>query len=115
MYECARFPSECLIVSLVYIERLVATSEVPILCTSWRPILLAGLILAQKVWDDRSLHNVDFSFFCPMFTLKEINHLEKKFLELIDYDVSVSSSLCAAAPRRAIRRNSFAQFFCAIL
>ena len=27
----------------------VATSEVPILCTSWRPILLAGLILAQKV------------------------------------------------------------------
>ena len=114
MYECARFPSECLIVSLVYIERLVATSEVPILCTSWRPILLAGLILAQKVWDDRSLHNVDFSFFCPMFTLKEINHLEKKFLELIDYDVSVSSSLCAA-PRRAIRRNSFAQFFCAIL
>lgn len=108
MYECARFPSECLIVSLVYIERLVATSEVPILCTSWRPILLAGLILAQKVWDDRSLHNVDFSFFCPMFTLKEINHLEKKFLELIDYDVSVSSSLCAA-PRRA------AQFFGAIL
>ena len=115
MYECARFPSECLIVSLVYIERLVATSEVPILCTSWRPILLAGLILAQKVWDDRSLHNVDFSFFCPMFTLKEINHLEKKFLELIDYDVSVSSSLCAA-PRRAAQfsdapRNSSAQFF----
>ena len=36
-----------------------------------------------KVWDDRSLHNVDFSRFCPMFTLKEINHLEKKFLELI--------------------------------
>ena len=117
MYECARFPSECLIVSLVYIERLVATSEVPILCTSWRPILLAGLILAQKVWDDRSLHNVDFSFFCPMFTLKEINHLEKKFLELIDYDVSVSSSLCAADPRRAAqfsdapRKSSSAQLF----
>ena len=115
MYECARFPSECLIVSLVYIERLVATSEVPILCTSWRPILLAGLILAQKVWDDRSLHNVDFSFFCPMFTLKEINHLEKKFLELIDYDVSVSSSLCAA-PRNSAQfsdapRNSSAQLF----
>ena len=26
-----------------------------------------------------------------MFTLKEINHLEKKFLELIEYDVSVSA------------------------
>ena len=56
----------------------------------------AALILAQKVWDDRSLHNVDFSVFCPMFTLKEINHLEKKFLELIGYDVSVNSSLYAS-------------------
>lgn len=96
VYDCARFPSECLIVSLVYMERLIAFSQVPILVTSWRPILLAALILAQKVWDDRSLHNVDFSTFCPMFTLKEINHLESKFLELIDYDVSISSSLYAS-------------------
>jgi len=96
VYDCARFPSECLIVSLVYIERLIAFSQVPLLVTSWRPILLAALILAQKVWDDRSLHNVDFSTFCPMFTLKEINHLEMKFLELIDYDVSISSSLYAS-------------------
>jgi len=96
VYDCARFPSECLIVSLVYMERLIAFSQVLILVTSWRPILLAALILAQKVWDDRSLHNVDFSTFCPMFTLKEINHLEMKFLELIDYDVSISSSLYAS-------------------
>ena len=73
VFECARIPSECLIVSLVYIERLIAVSGCPMLVTSWRPILLSALILAQKVWDDRSLHNVDFSVFCPMFTLKEIN------------------------------------------
>jgi len=96
VYECARIPSECLIVSLVYIERLIATSGCPILVTSWRPILLSALILAQKVWDDRSLHNIDFSVFCPMFTLKEINFLEKKFLELVDFDVSISASLYAS-------------------
>ena len=96
VYECARIPAECLIVSLVYIERLIAVSNCPMLVTSWRPILLSSLILAQKVWDDRSLHNIDFSVFCPMFTLKEINFLEKKFLELIDYDVSISASLYAS-------------------
>ena len=96
VYECARIPAECLIVSLVYIERLIAISGCPMLVTSWRPILLSALILAQKVWDDRSLHNIDFSVFCPMFTLKEINFLEKKFLELIDYDVSISASLYAS-------------------
>jgi len=31
-----------------------------------------------------------------MFTLAEINHLEKKFLELIDHDVSVNASLYAS-------------------
>ena len=81
VYECARIPAECLIVSLVYIERLIATSGCPMLVTSWRPILLSSLILAQKVWDDRSLHNIDFSVFCPMFTLREINFLEKKVRE----------------------------------
>jgi len=96
VYECAKFPSECLIISLVYIERLSAKSHVPLLVTSWRPILLAALILAQKVWDDKSLHNADFSLFCPMFTLKEINHLEIKFLELLEHDVSISASLYAS-------------------
>jgi len=96
VFECAEIPAECLIVSLVYMERIIATAGCPILVTSWRPILLASLILAQKVWDDRSLHNADFSVFCPMFTLKEINFLEKKFLELIDYDVSITASLYAS-------------------
>ena len=134
VFECAKIPSECLIVSLVYMERLTATTGCPFLVTSWRPILLASLILAQKVcahgharrhararrhapcilsracprprerappppsqvWDDRALHNSDFSLFCPMFTLKEINFLEKKFLELIDFDVSITASLYAS-------------------
>ena len=49
----------------------------PLLVTTWRPVFLAALILAQKVWDDKALINGDFSLFCPMFSLKEINHLEK--------------------------------------
>lgn len=49
VYECARIPAECLIVSLVYIERLITVSGCPMLVTSWRPILLSSLILAQKV------------------------------------------------------------------
>jgi hypothetical protein len=77
-------------------ERVVSSAGCPLLVTSWRPILLASLILAQKVWDDRALHNSDFALFCPMFTLKEINFLEKKFLGLIDYDVSITGSLYAS-------------------
>jgi hypothetical protein len=98
IHDCAGFSSECLIVCLIYMERITSTSAVPILVTTWRPILLAALIIAQKVWDDRSLHNADFSVFCPMFTLKEINHLEKKVRDRGLH--SLSASLISISRRR---------------
>ena len=49
VFECAQIPAECLIVSLVYMERLVAMAGCPLLVTTWRPILLSSLIVAQKV------------------------------------------------------------------
>ena len=52
--------------------------------------------MTAQVWDDRALHNADFAVFCPMFTLKEINFLEKKLLDLVDYDVSITASLYAS-------------------
>lgn len=51
--------------------------------------------MAQKVWDDRYLSNSDFAFIYPFFTTIQLNNLEKKFLELIQYSVTVKSSLYA--------------------
>merc|ERR1719487_582900 len=54
------------------------------------------MVVAQKVWDDQSLLNVDFSVICNAYTLQDINKLEKKFLELIEYNVSITASLYAS-------------------
>ena len=59
-------------------------------------MLLAAMIVAQKVWDDKSLLNVDFSVICSAYTLKDINNLEKAFLDLIEYNVSITASLYAS-------------------
>lgn len=96
VYDCARFSDECVVIALIYIERLLNTTGVKILTSTWRPIVLAAIIVAQKVFDDRCLQNYEFSVYCPMFTLREINHLENKFLELLDYNVSISASTYAA-------------------
>ena len=40
--------------------------------------------MTAQVWDDKSLLNVDFSVICSAYTLKDINTLEKQFLELIE-------------------------------
>lgn len=47
------------------------------------------------MWDDRYLSNADFAFIYPFFVTEEINKLEKKFLELIQYNVTVKSTLYA--------------------
>ena len=74
---------------------MIAFTEIPLLPTNWRPLVLCALLVAQKVWDDRYLSNADFAYIYPFFGTPEINKLEKKFLELIQYNVTVKSNLYA--------------------
>ena len=67
----------------------------PLQPTNWRPLVLCSLLVAQKVWDDRYLQNSDFVFIYPFVVTQEINAMEKKFLELIQYNVTVKSHLYA--------------------
>lgn len=39
-------------VCLIYVERLMESAFVPLVNKNWRPILLCGLLLASKVWQD---------------------------------------------------------------
>lgn len=95
LYDCAQFSAECCIISLVYINRMIAFTSTPLLPVNWRPLVLCSLMVAQKVWDDKYLSNADFAFIYPFFEVDEINRLEEKFLELLKYNVKVNSSLYA--------------------
>jgi hypothetical protein len=79
----------------VYVNRLIAFSGCPLHPTNWRPLILVALLVSQKVWDDRYLSNSDFAYIYPFFTTDEINRLEQKLLELIQFSVTVKSSLYA--------------------
>jgi hypothetical protein len=61
----------------------------PILPTNWRPLVVTSLLIAQKMSDDRFLSNADFAEMYPFFDVKELNILEMKFLELIQYNTHV--------------------------
>jgi len=96
IYSIAEFSPECLVISLLYIERLRSLTKILLLLSNWQPILLAAMVVAQKVWDDKSLLNVDFSVICSAYTLKDINSLERRFLELLEYNVSITASMYAS-------------------
>lgn len=50
-------------------------------------------MVSQKVWDDKYLSNADFSYIYPFFETQQLNILEMKFLEMIQYNVYVKDSL----------------------
>ena len=39
--------------------------KVPLTAQTWRPILLCGLLLASKVWQDYASWNIEFSHVYP--------------------------------------------------
>ena len=80
LYDIAQFSGECCVICLIYINRIIALTSMPLLQTSWRPIILISLMVAQKMWDDKYLSNSDFSTIYPFFDNKQLNVFEMKFL-----------------------------------
>ena len=75
LYNCVQFSSECCIISLIYINRIIALTGLSLQTTNWRPMVFVSLMISQKIWDDKYLSNGDFSYIYPFFE-KNQNYLE---------------------------------------
>jgi hypothetical protein len=95
LFKSVQLSSECSIVCLIYIERLMEVAKVPLVSRTWRTIFMCGLLLASKVWQDLSSWNIEFASVYPQFSLEAINRLEVQFLKMIKWDLYISSSLYA--------------------
>ena len=92
LYDIAQFSGECCVICLIYLNRIFALTNIPLLPTTWRPLVLVSLMVAQKMWDDKYLNNSDFSTIYPFFDNEQLNKLELKFLELIQYNTHIKFS-----------------------
>jgi len=93
----AQMETDCIIMSLIYVERLMRETNGGVRPThnNWRSIIFSCMVMASKVWDDLSMLNADFSQACPKgvnFTLPRINELELAVLGCLKYDVKVKAS-----------------------
>lgn len=95
LFKSVQLSSECSIVCLIYMERLMEVAKVPLVSRTWRTIFMCGLLLASKVWQDLSSWNIEFASVYPQFSLEAINRLEVQFLKMIKWDLYISSSLYA--------------------
>ena len=97
IFRRSQMESDCIIMSLIYIERLIKVTAggVRPRITNWRSLVFASLVMSSKVWDDLSMWNADFSQTCPSgvrFPLKRINELELAMLNCLKFDVKVKAS-----------------------
>jgi hypothetical protein len=112
LFKSVQLSSECSIVCLIYIERLMEISRVPLLAITWRPIFMCGLLLASKVWQDLSSWNIEFASVYPQYSLDAINRLELQFVRLVKWDLYISSSQYAKyyfALRSLVEKPDFRQ------
>ena len=110
LFKKVQLSSECSIVCLIYVEKLMEVAKVPLVAETWRPIFMAGLLLASKVWQDLSSWNIEFASVYPQFSLDAINRLELSFLKFIKWDLYISSSLYAKyyfALRSLLEKSGF--------
>jgi len=93
----SQMETECIIISLIYVERLIKKTkgELRPQSDNWRSILFSSMVLASKVWDDLSMWNCDFSKIGPCgmtFSLQRTNELEIALLSALQYRVKVGAS-----------------------
>jgi len=80
---------------MIYIERMSVASKLNMAPDNWAILILGALIVTSKVWDDLSIWNVDFCSIFRELSVDEMNILERFYLSLMEYNVSVKSSLFA--------------------
>ena len=58
----AKMEADCVIMSLIYVERLIKTTQGKLRPrpNNWQSLLFSCMVLASKVWDDLSMWNADF-------------------------------------------------------
>lgn len=95
-FRIAKWSPEANIIAMVLMTRLATGTDVELNDRNWDKLLLCAFLLAQKMWDDTPLGNVDFPLLWSQvnniradFDLRAINHMEKLFLNKLHYDIHV--------------------------
>jgi Cyclin len=83
--------TECIVISLIYIEKLMATSKIEIRSINYKPLIFTAILLASKFWEDINFWNVDYVDGLDLYPLKSINRMESEFISLCDYNIYVSA------------------------
>jgi hypothetical protein len=95
-YRLSQWSTECNVIAMVLVTRLNDRGYA-FQWQNWNRVLLCALLVAQKIWDDHCLGNVDIPFIWQSvvpdatdFTLKDANLMEQQFLNHVGWNTHVN-------------------------
>ena len=91
IFDTLQLATECIIVSLIYLERMIILSKVEVRFSNWRALVFTSILLASKFWEDICFWNVDYVDALKLYPLRSVNRMESEFISLCHYKVYVSA------------------------
>ena len=94
--KCMGCSDECYILTFIYIDRVIQSNTDFILTKrNIRKLVLTGTVLAIKYFDDLYSYNQLYALFGGV-TVEELNKLESKMMDLLQFDLYVDESVYSA-------------------
>jgi len=84
------------IMAIHYVDQLINKTGLLVIPANWRRVLLCALLVADKVWEEDVVCNVDYcSDSFPNLMVDDINRLEREFLCALDFKLVLKTSVYA--------------------
>ena len=96
VFVAADLSAEVAIVSLIYLERMMAYTHIPLFGLNCFRSVLGAIMMASKIWDDQAVWNVDFKNIMEDLELYGLHELERWWLDQVQWDMNVSRSIFAS-------------------
>jgi len=92
---CQELAPEVGVMACTYIDRLISYTGTSFTSYNWRRIVLGAILVADKVVEEHQVWNVDYKRSLPKLSILDLNSLERVFLGLLKFQLTVKSSLYA--------------------
>jgi hypothetical protein len=83
--------AECAVMAIAYIEK-IRQRKVYLCSHTWRRVLLGAILLSEKVWEDQTVWNVDYTKSFPEIEVDDLRNLEREFLIKIQFQLTLRPS-----------------------
>ena len=84
-----KFHKDVILLCLIYIEKLIYNTGILLTHRNWRRLIFTSMLIANKYLDEESIDNYMIVKIFPHLKLNEVNLLEEKFLEMINFQTFV--------------------------